>query len=458
MVLLLLALPLVVDLDRYRTRIESAASDTLGMDVRISGRLRMGLLPRLHVGLSDVSVLGDTGDTVASSKRVDLSLAPLALIRGKLQLDHVELIQPTMTIERDLAGRINIERLAKATALLGTLHGARVSLTDGRLAYADRRSGSSLEATGIDLSVTRLRFEGGEGPTLEKGVELHAELACRSLRAGNYSMTDLKARVDGKEGRFHLEPVTMELFGGSLTAQAQVDLSGPVPTGEIRCSLPGFRVEELLRTLSPESAAEGTMDFSSHLMMSGRTLIELKQSVTGEVSLRGRDLTLIGSDLDLGLSRFRSSQNFSLVDVGAVLLAGPLGVAVTKGYNFASLIRGSGGNSHIGMLVSDWKVERGVATAHDVALATPKNRMALQGGLDLVHEKFVDVTLAVVDAKGCASLRQVIRGSFAKPEVEKPGMIRSLAGPVLKLAKRTRNLLPGGACAVFYAGSVTAPN
>jgi hypothetical protein len=65
--------------------------------------------------------------------------------------------------------------------------------------------------------------------------------------------------------------------------------------------------------------------------------------------------------------------------------------------------------------------------------------------------------MAVVDAQGCARVRQVIHGSFAKPVVEKPRVLTSLAGPVLKLYKRTRGLFPSGPCEVFYSGSVAAP-
>jgi hypothetical protein len=41
--------------------------------------------------------------------------------------------------------------------------------------------------------------------------------------------------------------------------------------------------------------------------------------------------------------------------------------------------------------------------------------------------------------------------------VEKPNILKSLAGPVLKLLKKGRDLFPGGECDVFYAGSVAAP-
>ena len=98
-----------------------------------------------------------------------------------------------------------------------------------------------------------------------------------------------------------------------------------------------------------------------------------------------------------------------------------------------------------------------MARAQDVAMATKANRIALQGGLDLVNEQFDDVSMALVDAKGCVKVQQKIRGSFQKPVVEKPNLLASLAGPALGLLKKGADILLGGQCEVFYAGSVAAP-
>ena len=98
-----------------------------------------------------------------------------------------------------------------------------------------------------------------------------------------------------------------------------------------------------------------------------------------------------------------------------------------------------------------------MAHAKDVALATNKNRMALKGGLDFVNDEFDDVIVAVIDARGCATMRQRIRGPFQKPVVEKPNVLKSVAGPALKLLKQSRKFLGGKSCDVLYAGSVAPP-
>ncbi|HEX2770445.1 MAG TPA: AsmA-like C-terminal region-containing protein, partial [Geobacteraceae bacterium] len=276
------------------------------------------------------------------------------------------------------------------------------------------------------------------------------------VRTEDLVVSDLKSAVAGKDGVLDLNPVTMRLFGGQGSGSLRADLSGSVPQYHVRYSLSRFRIEEFLKVLSPKKAAEGSMDFSSSLSMRGKTANEMKRTADGEVSLRGEDLTFTGVDLDRTFSRYESSQSFNLVDVGAFFIAGPFAPLITKGYNFASLFRGSGGSSRIRALVSDWKVERGIARAKDVAMATNENRIALMGSLDFANERFNDVTVAVVDGKGCAKVRQKIRGSFRKPDVEKVNVLQSVAGPVLKLFKQAEKLI-GGRCEVFYAGSVAPP-
>jgi AsmA protein len=321
----------------------------------------------------------------------------------------------------------------------------------------DNQSGEGFEAGNCNLDLRRLRLPGGERPDLMKRLSFTAQLACGEIRKNDFTVSDLKLTANGKSGVFELKPVTMRIFGAQGSGSIQMDFSDSVPRYQVRYSLPQLRSEELLRTLSPQKVVEGPMDFSANLSMQGTSVNEMKLTMDGEVSLRGENLALDGIDLDRVLSRFESSQNFNLVDVGAFFFAGPIGLAVTKGYNFASLFKGSEGRSEIRTLVSDWKFEHGVAQAQDVAMATNRNRIALRGGLDFVNEQFNDVTMATIDAKGCATVRQKITGSFQKPVVEKPSILMSLTGPARKLLKKGRDLLPGGECEVFYAGSVAPP-
>jgi len=450
------ALPLFVDADAYKPWLETTSSESLGMEVRVGGRLGIGFFPGLLVTLEDVHIR-NRGAEVASAKEARLGIDLLPLLQKEVRIGKIALKHARISIQRDRDGRFNFEKPEAAEGMLPALDLEKVSLSDGSLLYADKQSGEGFEAGDCSLEVYGVQFSGGKRSDLMKNLSLTAELACGEIRKNGLTVSGLKVSADGKNGVFDLKPATMRTFGAQGSGSIQADFSGAVPLYHVRYSVSQFHIGEYFKTRSPKKIAEGSMDFSANLSMRGKTVNEIKQTAEGQISLRGKNLTLNGSDLDLEFSRFESSQSFNLVDVGAFFVAGPLGLVVTKGYNFASIFQGSGGSSRIRTVVSDWKVERGVAHAQDVAMATNENRIALHGGLDFVNERFSDVTMALIDAKGCARVLQKIRGTFQKPVVEKPNILKSIGGPALKLFKQGRDFFPGGECKVFYAGSVAPP-
>jgi uncharacterized protein involved in outer membrane biogenesis len=455
LVLVAAALFLLVDAKVYKTRVEASASAALGMELSIGGRLGIAFFPGLLLTLEDVRIR-NRGVDVAFAKEARLAIDLLPLLEHEVRIEKIALEHPRISIERDRDGTFNFERPQAAGGTLPALDWPNVSLSDATFVYADKRRGETIEAGDCRADVHRLRLPGGTRSNLLRDVSFTAELSCGQVRRAGFTVSDLKFSADAKDGLFDLKPVTTRVFGTQGSGSIRADFSGAVPLYNVRYSLPQFPIEEFFKTLSRQTVAAGRMDFSANLSMQGKTRNEMRQTAKGQISLRGKHLTLSGSDLDRELSRFESSQNFNLVDVGAFFFAGPLGLVVTKGYNFASISQGSGSSSEIRTLVSEWKVERGVAQAQDVAMATKENRIALQGGLDFVDYRFDDVTMAVIDAKGCAKVRQKIRGTFQNPVVEKPGVLQSLSGPATRLLAKGRELF-GGRCDVFYAGSVAAP-
>jgi uncharacterized protein involved in outer membrane biogenesis len=435
-----------------KPRVEAIASEALGMEVQVRGRLAIRFLPGLHVALADVH-LRQRGAEVASAGEVDLGVELLPLLHKELRTDRIELKGLTIAIERDHDGRLNTDASSEANGRLPSLEVARVSVSDATLAYVDKQSGKEFEATGCNLDVSRLRLSAGERSGLLKNLSLVAKLACGQIRTKDSAASDLRLSVDAQGGILRFDPVTMQLFGGHGSGTVRADFTGSVPIYQVRYRLTQFRLEEFFKILSPKSIGEGSMDFSATLSLRGKTTDAQLPTAAGVVSLRGDNLRLAIGDLDEKLLRYESSQSFNLIDVGAFFFAGPLGLAVTKGYNFARIFQGAEGTTTIRKLVSEWQVEHGVAQARDVAMATRANRIALQGGLDFVSGQYEELTVAVIDAKGCARVQQKVHGPFMNPVVEQPSVLGTLTGPTRTLLRRARSLL-GAKCAVFYEGSV----
>ena len=444
-----------------KPRLEAMASQALEMDVRVDGAFSVGFFPRLHVALRDVHA-GRLDAEIASADEVQVEIALLPLLHKEVRIRSIGLHGLRLAVERDRDGKLNVSRSPQADVERQPLAVVRVSVSDGSLHYLNRQSGKELEATGCNLDVSRMGLSSGPDPGLLKDLSLAAKLACGRIKTTEFAASDLRISVDGEDGIFDLEPVTMVLFGGQGSGKLRADYTGPVPVYQLDYRLEKFRLDDFFRFLSPANAGrknlgEGAMDFTTKLSLRGRFIDELKPSAAGEASLHGENLMLEIGDLDRKFSRYETSQSFNLVDMGAFFFAGPLALGVTKGYDFARIFEGGEGSTAVRVLVSRWRVEHGVAHATDVAMATAKNRMALKGRLNFVTARFEDVTMALIDNHGCARAKQKIRGPFSQPEVEKPDVLRTLTGPARALAKEAKDLF-GGKCDVFYAGSVEPPD
>jgi uncharacterized protein involved in outer membrane biogenesis len=456
LVLISVALIFFVDTSVYKPRLERAASEALGMEVRAGGRVGIAFFPGLQVRFSDVQIRNQ-GIEIVSAKEASLEIAFLPLLRKEVRIRKLGLLNPRISIKRVRDGVFNFEKKREAMGSSSALAFDHLSFTDGVFLYEDEQSGDGFEMDKFNLDMRSLRVEEGNSEEVLKHLSFTADFTCREIRTKGIVFSDVKFAGNGKNGVFALNPVTMRLFHGQGSGSIEADFSGPVPRYLVRSSLAKFKIEEYFKTLSSKRVAEGSMDFAASLSMRGNTFKEIRQTAGGEISLRGENLTLYGNDIDREFSRFESSQNFNLVDVGAFFLAGPIGLAVTKGYGFASIFQGSEGSSSIiGKLLSDWKVERGIAEAKDVAMTTKTNRVALKGRINFVNERYDDVIIALIDTRGCARVQQKISGPFGKPVVEKPNVLMSLAGPVVNLAKQAGDLL-GIKCEVFYTGELPAP-
>lgn len=409
-----LALVLVVDGEEYKPLLEQAASDATGYEIRIEGEVNPRLLPRPHLVLNGV-VAVEAGRELLRVGRADIHVAALPLLRLEARPHRVIVYDLRASLERPEAPPLE---LAVGECLFDAKH----------LRMPDE-----------------VRFN------LDELIIL-ADLDCGDLRAGQLAIPSLQATITGTRGLYEIQPVVMDLFGGTGRGDAEVDLTGDTVRVEAAYTLSEFRLAEFLQALSPGIAAEGVLDFSLDVAMQGDPGA-LAESARGMVSLRGSELVLEGMDIDSELEDFESSQRFNLVDAGAFMFAGPVGLAVTKGRDFSRLLQGSGGRTHIREIVSDWTVERGIARAQDVAFATGENLLAMHGELDFVHERFRGVEVAVLDPQGCAMVRQEITGAFSAPEVRQPSVLEALTGPVRNLFDRFRNR----ECEVFYTGSVGHP-
>jgi len=438
-----------------QSRFEAFASEATGLDVAVKGRVSVGLFPTLHVRLEDVT-LKNKESQIASLGEADVAVDFWPLLRNEVRINRLTLQNANVDVVRDRHGRFNFATSQKSSSderSVPAMSLGSVSLTKVTLHYTNQQSAKELQATDCKFDSNDFQLAEGNSEDIMKHLSLTARAECGELRNSLFVGTDVHFSVTGDHGIFKLTPVTMRIMDGRGTGNIDANFTGAAPVYRVHYAVTQLHVGNLFKSIAPGKVGNGYMDFTTDLSMRGWSADEMVRTTDGEASLRGKDLNIAIGDLDERLAHYDASQNFNLVDVGAFFIAGPLALVVTKGYNFASIFQGTGANTHIRLLVSTWKVENGVAHAQDVAMATKANRLAMQGALDFVNGDFDDVTVAILDKKGCARIEQRIRGPFSKPVIEKPNVIVSLTGPISRLFNKAKKLF-GAKCTPFYQGSV----
>ena len=435
-----------------KSRFEAIASEATGLEVTVNGNVAIGLFPTPHVVLKEVT-LRNGELQIASLGEADASVALWPLLRQLVQIQRLALRNVNIEVERDRNGDLNFAKPSQASRPVTAMSLGRLSLAKASFRYINRQSDSQFTAIDCNVDSDNVQLAAGNSAGIMERLSLSAHGACAQVRNDQFVGADVDFSFAGQRGVFKLTPVSMQMMGGKGSGIIDADFTGGIPAFEVHYAVTQLHVDDLFKSLAPRKVGEGFLDFTADLSMRGRSAIEMTRTSKGEASLRGKDLMIAIGNLDEGLSNYESSQNFNLVDVGAFLIVGPLGAVATKGYDFASNFQGTEGNTRIRVFVSEWRVENGVAHAHDVAMATNENRLAMKGSLDFVNKDFDDVTIAILDNQGCARVEQRIRGPFSKPEVEKPNVFASLTGPIRSLIGKTGRLL-GAKCDVFYKGSV----
>jgi len=453
-------LALLLNIKAIKPQIEAAASGALGMDVRIRGRMGIDLFPGFGLSLKDVNVQKRGSDVVTIEKmRIGLKLIPLA--RFEIRITQVGLVKPVFSIVRFKDGMFNFEK--PGPTLWGKLLVVeKISVSQGSLVYTDETSGEKIEVGDLDLSVRNLFPSSTESSEPFRNISFNGDAGCKILKIYNLTLTNLVMRASGEKGILDINPVSMNLFGGTGEGSIHVDVTEPAPHYRVVYTLNRVRIEELLQLYSlkknPREIIEGPVSISADLTAMGKSTDEARRSLNGDLSLSGENLMLYNIDIDALIMKYERSQSLNLVDVGAFFLVGPLGPVLTKSYNFASLYEESqGGKGTIRKLVSVWKVKDGIAEARDVALATTKQRIAMKGELNFVNERFVDVTVAALDKRGCIVYSEKVHGPFRQPQIEKESIFKSIAGSVLNPLEDAWKFIQGKECTVFYSGSVAQP-
>ncbi len=248
----LLIAPSFVDWNVYKGQVTNQVHATTGRDLAIDGDLELTLIPRPTLVASGVRVGNIEGASSPEMIRLRTALVRVALgplLRGRIAMDSVVLVQPQISLERLADGRVNwafsepTEDLPPADTTPPPTDGGfalppiafnNISIEDGTIIFRDARTGDVRRFERINATVAAGSLQGpfrAEGSFNAVGVPfgLSAEIgrlaedrAIPVSAAANINGRGIEAEFSGVVSGFPIEPRLSGRLSGQGSELADV--------------------------------------------------------------------------------------------------------------------------------------------------------------------------------------------------------------------------------------------
>lgn len=332
-----------------------------------------------------------------------------------------------------------------------------VTIEKGWASYTTPKN-DVIAAKNIKLSLENLLFIHPKNTGIITGLKsTKGNIFLKQVTLPGMNQSDYKINVTGKDNLLNIDFVrvtpqitrqkgllTMEISKKEIDYHLQVDAQG--------ANLEYF----IERYSKKRNLLNGHVDYSVDLHSRGADWNGVVKNISGKIEITGNNLLLYGIDVDNVLTKYEKSQNFNLTDLGAVVVAGPVGLAITKGSDFISLASvslDSGQQTKIQELFAKWNIENSKLSTEDVAFTTPANRIAFNGQIDFANDSIPGLTIAVIDKNGCSLMDQKLYGKMNDLQTGKLNITKTLLGSVINFV----NAVVGKDCKPVYNGKVKAP-
>jgi AsmA protein len=208
LIVLLLALPFLIDLNQYQARYRPVIEDALDRKIELKN-IRLTIFPRIGVRVAGFTVMDDPAFSTgpfASLNSLDIGVKLLPLLDKQVEVEEITLRDPVITVIKNKQGVLNTSTLGKKAPpgqavsaqsapapkgqgplhILTMLAVDRVALTGGKLMYRDQ---SAAKPSEYDLQNLEFLLT---GVGLGKTARLHATTTVQPV--------NLPVKIDGTVG------------------------------------------------------------------------------------------------------------------------------------------------------------------------------------------------------------------------------------------------------------------
>jgi len=159
----------------------------------------------------------------------------------------------------------------------------------GKKTDADKKSGSSETASkkpGSKTDYSSLR-----------SLVLNVSMRAGKVKVDKTTAQDINVKVSGKNGIFHINPITMKLYNGEMSGNITVNVKKNIPQSNIKLKLNNVECEPLIKDILEKNILKGTVKAKVALSMSGDDAEKIMKTLNGKGEFSVKNGAVKGIDL-----------------------------------------------------------------------------------------------------------------------------------------------------------------
>jgi len=296
---LVLVVPAVINVDRYRLQLISYLQEKTGKQVEI-GRLALTFFPVTihidHIGVRNPPIF--PAGYVLQVARIDAELGLGALLHRQLAIKSLVVEDAVLNLTSDPDGPWNFEnpqsKVLKAVSLgpISILNIKRATVIASNLLPSDAAGPVFFEAHDISCELEQVNLAGIIDPA-SSSMDGQGRLKADLLRFGSVEARNLNSKLRLESRQVCFTDVKAEVYGGSAVGSLSFDLSAKNTSFKSNARLSGINVAQLLAAF-PNGGGRMTGKMEGDLKLAGEIAHSLRPLAgmhgTGHLTVRNGQL------------------------------------------------------------------------------------------------------------------------------------------------------------------------
>ena len=227
----LLLAPFVIDWNGYRSDLEAYGKKLTGREVAVEGQISARLFPWPRLTAEKVAIANPPGfseQRFATAERITIRMTLASLLRGGIDVESIDVEQPTLSLERRATGEGNWIFTPSAdlirSDILSRVRLDQIMFTGGTIHYRDRRRGETVTLDDFNANVAS---PGVAGPWRLRSQSLYNDRAVDiSVNTGSYVEGEpfrFGVKLSSADGSGYVFGFDGEAAGGKAEGQVRIE-------------------------------------------------------------------------------------------------------------------------------------------------------------------------------------------------------------------------------------------